>query len=85
MTTAKRPLPSLRFTIYYLRPSMVPQLIMRLIPQTTPRGKVLPNLWALPGGRIENTEQLIERCKAHDWRYQITGSDGAAKRGRRPT
>lgn len=77
MTIAKLPLPSLRFVIY-AKPHTV-----RLIPQTTPRGRVLPGLWALPGGRIENTDMIVERCKQHGWRCEIVGNDGSAKRGRR--
>lgn len=77
MTIAKRPLPSLRFVIY-ARPHTI-----RLIPQTTPKGKVLPGLWAIPGGGIENTEDVIARCAAKCWRFEIIGHDGSTKRGRR--
>ena len=83
MTIAKRPLPSLRFCIYE-QPGRK-KFVMALIPQTTPRGKVLPGLWAMPGGRIENTETIIERCKAAKWHHEITGKDGGRRRGRRPS
>lgn len=78
MSNAKRPLPSLRFAIYERAGRK--GFVMALIPQTTPRGKVLPNLWAMPGGGIENTETLIERCKRCQWHYEITGSDDSTKR-----
>lgn len=76
MTDAKRPLPSLRLVIY-ARPHTI-----RLIPQTTPKGRVLPGLWAIPGGGISNTQQVSDRCKLHGWRWEIIGHDGSRRRGR---
>lgn len=78
MTDKKRPLPSLRFVIY-----LPDHRVMRLIPQTTPKGIVIPGLWALPGGRIKTTDWLKACCKREGWRFEITGSDGSRKRGRR--
>ena len=78
MTDKKRPLPSLRFVIMLGGGQQ-----MRLIPQTTPKGVVIPGLWALPGKDIKTTDWLIGRCKREGWRFEITGSDGSRKRGRR--
>lgn len=76
MTDAKRPLPSLRFVIY-AKPHTI-----RLIPQTTPKGRVLPDLWAIPGGRIESTANVVKTCVLFGWRYEITGDNGVRRRGR---
>lgn len=71
MTRPKRPLPSLRFVIY----SRNGTVLYRLIPQTTPKGFVMKDLWAVPGERIQHTADLIRLCSARGWRYEIKGSD----------
>jgi hypothetical protein len=70
MTLPKRPLPSLRFVIY----SRTGVLMYRLIPQTTPKGRVIPDLWAIPGERIEHTTELAQLCKRNGWRHRIEGN-----------
>lgn len=68
MTEPKRPLPSLRFVMHITRGQSV-----ALIPQTTPKGYVVPDIWALPGGKVETTDMLIKRCKKNRWRWEIVG------------
>ncbi len=78
MTIAKRPLPSLRMVI---RP-LAGDWVVKLIPQTTPRGKVLPDLWAMPGGQIWSTEKIKSHCAQKLMRCEIVGDDGSRRRGR---
>ena len=75
MTLPKRPLPSLRFVI-----RVDANTFYSMIPQTTPKGRVLPNLWAVPGERITSTDELIERCKRHGWTWKIIGDAGGRRR-----
>ena len=58
MTRPKRPLPSLRFVVLQGY-----EELYRFIPQTTPKGRVLPDLWVLPGAEIRHTSELIDLCK----------------------
>lgn len=76
MTDPKKPLPSLRFVIY------TRLQIFQLIPQTTPKGRVIPDVWAVPGDRLMHTNELKERCRANNWRWEITGDDGTARGAR---
>lgn len=76
MTLPKRPLPSLRFIIT----SRGGTVLFRLIPQTTPKGRVMQDLWAVPGDSIQHTSQLGERCKAQGWRWRIEGASAAPRR-----
>ena len=77
MTTAKRPLPSLRFVISSRGGrGVAPGVLFRLIPHTDSKGRVTPDLWCLPGGQLESTDALIERCKRAGWSWERKGSDG---------
>ena len=71
MTRPKRPLPSLRFVVLQGYKELY-----RFIPQTTPKGRVLPDLWAIPGADIRHTSELIDLCKRRGWRWRIEGDDG---------
>lgn len=75
MTAPKRPLPSLRFVIMLGGGRQY-----RLIPATTPKGRVMQDLWAVPGDQIMHTNQLKARCKRNGWRYEIHGDDGDRRR-----
>lgn len=72
---AKRPLPSLRFVIYISRDE-----VYRFIPQTTKKGIVVHDVWALPGREMMTTSQLVELCKQKRYRYEITGDSGVRRR-----
>jgi hypothetical protein len=76
MTRAKRPLPTLRFVVI----GRDGKVLYRLIPQTTPKGNVLPDLWAMPGERIVNTADLAKRCRRYGWRYRIEGDTGSRRK-----
>src|SRR5690606_6854178 len=77
MTRPKRPLPSLRFVVLQGYKELY-----RFIPQTTPKGRVLPDLWAIPGAEIRHTSELIDLCMRRGWRWRIEGDDGR-RRSRR--
>lgn len=68
MTRPKRPLPTLRFVI---RDNG--KLLFRLIPITTPKGFVIPDLWAVPGCKTRRTDELMALCKKRGWRGSIEG------------
>lgn len=69
MTRPKLPLPGLRFVVL----TRTGTELYRLIPQTTPKGRVMQDLWAVPGGRILNTDELKAVCRTSGWRYRIEG------------
>jgi hypothetical protein len=77
MTDAKRPLPTLRFVI-----TVKKGVIYHLIPQTTPKGRVITDVWAVPGDQLMHTNDLIARCKAQGWKYEIQGDIGNQRRNR---
>lgn len=71
MTRPKLPLPSLRFVIL----TSTGTEIYQLIPATTPKGKVIADLWALPGNKMENTLGLKAMCRRNGWRHRIEGEE----------
>ena len=77
MTVAKRPLPSLRFVVFVSKMEKY-----ELIPQTTPKGRIIADVWAVPGDQLMHTNDLIARCKARGWKYEIQGDIGNQRRVR---
>ena len=73
MTYAKKPLPSLRFVIYAHQ-------TIELIPHTNKKGHVTPGYWAVMGGGLKTTKELVDLCKSKGFRHQITGEDGVRRR-----
>lgn len=72
MTLPKKPLPSLRFVLLDAKGNTV----MKLIPQTTEKGRVIEGRWAVPGQRMMTTYELTELCKKRGWLWRIVGDDG---------
>lgn len=75
MTRPKKPLPSLRFVV--LEDG---EVLYRLIPHTDRKGRVARDLWALPGGRLSTTDELIAQCRQRGWTWNVEGDDSAQPR-----
>lgn len=69
MTRPKLPLPSLRFVIL----TRTGTKLYELIPQTTPKGRVIADHWCLPGAAIKTTDELKAMCRLNGWRHKIEG------------
>lgn len=70
MTRPKLPLPSLRFVIL----TRSGAVLYQLIPETTPKGRVVADRWCLPGGKIKTTDELKAMCRRNGCRHKIEGS-----------
>lgn len=70
MTRPKLPLPPLRFVIL----TRTGHEIYRLIPQTTPKGRIVQGMWAVPGGQIKYTDELKAMCRRNGWQHRVEGA-----------
>ena len=68
MTLAKLPLPLTRFIVMNKRR----EPLFEIIPATTPKqGRVIEDVWNLPGGDQLHTDELIAMCKKRGWLWKI--------------